>query len=83
VPVKAAEITPEEILICETQARMLVQVEPQHVDEVLAAVKAQNGIAAVIGEITDRDYSVFEYKGQIIATIPNQPSEQQMAELMA
>ena len=62
---------------------MLLQVEPQHVEEVLAAIRVQNGIAAVIGEITDRDYSVFEYKGQTIATIPNKPSAQQMQELMA
>lgn len=82
VPVKVAEITPEEIFICETQARMLLQVEPQHLDEVLAAIRAQNGIAAVIGEITDRDYSIFEYKGRTIATIPSRPSAQQMEELL-
>lgn len=83
VPVKAANITPEEIFICETQARMLVQVEPQHVEKVLVGIRAQNGIAAVIGEITDRDFSVFEYEGQTIATIPNKPSASQMQELLA
>ena len=81
VPVRAPEITPEEVFICETQARMLLQVEPGHVDEVLEAIRSQNGIAAVIGEITDRDYSVFEYQGKVIATIPNQPSPELMREL--
>lgn len=83
VPVKDAAITPEEVFICETQARMLLQVEPQYVDEVLAAIRAKNGIAAVIGEINDEDCCIFEFNGQTIATIPNKPSEEQMAELMA
>ncbi len=83
VPLRATRITPEEILICETQARMLLQVEPQHVEEVMAAIKAHNGIAAVIGEITDQDHSTFEYKGQIVATIPNKPSAEQMEYLLA
>ncbi|MGI5912585.1 MAG: AIR synthase-related protein [Syntrophomonadaceae bacterium] len=82
VPVKTEKITPEEIFICETQARMLIQVEPEHVDEVLEAVRSKNGIAAVIGEITDQDYEVFTYQGQAIATIPNEPSPELLQELM-
>lgn len=82
-PVKAGGITPEEVFICETQARMLLQVEPQHVNEVLDAIRGKDGIAAAIGEITDRDYSVFEYRGQVIATIPNRPSPEILQELTA
>jgi len=82
VPVKMADITPEEVFICETQSRMLVQVEPQDVDEVLAAIRSKNGIAAVIGEITDKDYNVFEYNGQVVATIPNKPSPEVIQALM-
>jgi hypothetical protein len=74
VPVKTGDITPEEVFICETQARMLFQVEPQHVDEVLEAIRSKNGITAVIGEITDQDYNVFTYQGQVTATIPNKPN---------
>ncbi|MGR6836040.1 AIR synthase-related protein [Syntrophomonas erecta] len=83
VPVKTGNITPEEIFICETQARMLLQVEPQDVDEVLEAIRSKNGITAVIGEITDQDHSIFEYQGQVIATIPNKPSAEVLQELMA
>lgn len=83
VPVKTGDITPEEVFICETQARMLFQVELQHVDEVLEAVRSKNGRAAVIGEITDQDYNLFTYQGQVIATIPNQPSPEILEELMA
>ena len=81
VPVKEKDITPEEILICETQARMLVQVNPKDVDEVLAAIRSQNAKATVIGEITDDDKSVFTYNGQTIAVIPSRPSEEDLEEL--
>ena len=81
-PVKSADITPEEIFICETQARMIVQVEAEHVEEVLEAIRSKNGIAAVIGEITDEDYSVFKYQDQVIATIPNKPSAEVLQALM-
>lgn len=82
VPVKTENITPEEVFICETQARMILQVEPQDVDEVLEAIRSKNGIAAVIGEITDKDYNVFEYEGKVIATIPNNPSEEVLKAVM-
>jgi len=81
VPLRDKDITPEEILICETQARMLMQVNPADVDEVLAAIRSQNAKATVIGEITSDDKVVFTYKGQTIATIPNKPSNEVLAEL--
>ena len=81
VPVTLPDLTPEEILINETQARMLFQVAPEHVDEVLEAVRSQQGTAALIGEITSDDKVVFEYQGKVIATIPNRPSEETLEEL--
>jgi len=76
VPVKVKDVTPEEILICETQARMAFQVSPEDVAEVVKAIQSKNGIATVIGEITDSDREVFRYNGKIVATIPNKPSEE-------
>ncbi len=82
VPVKVKDITPEEVMICETQARMLLQVEPDDVEEVLAAIRTQNGVAAaVIGEITSEDHMVFQYNNDQIAVIPNHPSPEQLKEL--
>lgn len=81
VPVKVKDITPEEIMICETQARMLLQVEPEHVEEVLAAIGSQGVAAAVIGEITGEDHIVFTFKGEQVAVIPNYPSPEQLKEL--
>ncbi len=80
-PVKADELTPEEILICETQGRFTVQVAPEHAEHVLAAIQSNGKKAAIIGEITDDDKEVFEYKGKTVAVIPNKPSEAILKEL--
>ncbi len=76
VPVSVEDITPQEILICETQARYVVHVAPDSVDEVLTAIKSKTGNVAVIGEVTSNDKEVFEYNGEVIATIPNNPSKE-------
>jgi len=81
VPVKVEGLTPKEILICETQARMTLQVSPGDVDEVLEAIRTKNGIAAVIGEINDGSTELFEYNGRLVATIPNKPSKETLETL--
>ncbi|MDH7511500.1 MAG: AIR synthase-related protein [Clostridiales bacterium] len=81
VPVKVDDLTPEEVMICETQGRMAVQVGGKDVDEVLAAIRAKGVKAEMIAEITDDDKQVFEYKGRTIAVIPNRPSKADLEEL--
>jgi selenophosphate synthetase-related protein len=81
VPVETEGLTPEEILICETQARYVVQVSPGDVDEVVAAIRTKTDNVAVIGEITSADQEVFEYKGETVAVIPNDPSAELLEEL--
>lgn len=81
VPVSLSEISPQEILICETQARYLVQVAPESVDEVLRAARSKTEHVAVIGEVTPGDRETFEYDGQVIAEIPNHPSEEMLDSL--
>ncbi|GAI54980.1 unnamed protein product, partial [marine sediment metagenome] len=68
-PVKVDDITPEEILICETQARMILQVEPKNVEEMIKAAQSQEAKAAVIGEIIDDNKEIFEYNGKTVAVI--------------
>lgn len=82
-PTSVKGITPEELLICESQARMLIQVAPEDVDEVLAAIRSQKGIAAVIGEISMEQKSVFNYNDKEIALIPNQLSDEELQSLKA
>lgn len=81
VPLRDKDMTPEEILICETQGRMAVQVAGKDVDLVLKAVRAKGVRAELIGEINDDDKEVFEYKGRTVAVIPNCPTREQLAAL--
>jgi phosphoribosylformylglycinamidine synthase len=81
VPLRVKDMTPEEILICETQGRMAVQVAKKDVAQVLKAIRAKGAKAEVIGEINDDDKEVFEYKGKTVAVIPNCPSPADMEEL--
>ncbi len=76
VPVKVENITPEEILICETQGRMLFQVNPGDVEEVSGEIRKHTDDVAVIGEINSDDKTVFQYRGSKVAEIPNRPSEE-------
>lgn len=73
-PLRTKGITPEEILICETQARMILHVAPPDVDAVISAIQTQAMKPAIIGEITADDKEVFEHNGRTIAVIPNKPS---------
>lgn len=81
IPVKVDDITPEEILICETQGRMVVQVAGEDVSEVLEAIRSKGAKAAVIGKITDDDKETFTYEGKTVAVIPNKSSDAVLKEL--
>jgi phosphoribosylformylglycinamidine synthase len=81
VPVEIEGLTPEEILICETQGRMALQVAPEDVDEVMISTQFRQVEAAVIGEITADDKEIFAYQGETVAVIPNEPSEAVLQEL--
>ena len=81
VPVKIENLTPEEILICETQGRMALQVAPENLDEVMLSTQFRGVEAAVIGEITADDKEIFEYQGETVAVIPNEPSQAVLEEL--
>lgn len=80
-PLRVKGLSPEEIMICESQARMAVQVAKKDVDLVLKAARSKGAKAEVIGEINKDDKEVFEYKGKTVAVIPNHPTQAQMDEL--
>ncbi|MDH4271708.1 MAG: AIR synthase-related protein [Candidatus Aminicenantes bacterium] len=81
VPLRVKDLTPEEILIGESQGRMAVQVAKKDVDCVLKAIRSKGARAALIGEINHDDKEVFEYKGKTVAVIPNRPSRADLDEL--
>lgn len=80
-PVSVEGISPQEILICETQARYIVQVAPEDVDEVVQAIRSKTEHVAVIGEITGDDKEIFEHGGKVVAMIPNNPSKEALEAL--
>lgn len=71
------QVSPEEVLICETQGRYIVQTAPENAAAVLAAAPG----AVVIGEITDDDREIFTWRGRPVAEIPNRPSAAVLEEL--
>ncbi len=75
-PVKKEGLSPEEILICETQARMVFQVDPGNAQEVMEAARSKGAAVADIGQITDGKEAVFYFKDKEIARIPHQPPQE-------
>jgi phosphoribosylformylglycinamidine synthase len=53
VPLRNPDLEPFEVMVSESQERMLAVVEPSQVDEVVAVCERWQTGAAVIGEITD------------------------------
>ena len=53
VPLREADMEPFEIMVSESQERMLAVVEPAKVDEVLAICRKWQAAPAVVGEVTD------------------------------
>lgn len=70
VPQREAGMTAFEILIAESQERMLLEVEPENVDAVLAIADKYDLNSALIGELTERPYFTVEFKGGTAADIP-------------
>ena len=81
VPIRVKSLTPEEILIGESQGRMAIQAAKKDVDRLLRTIRAKGARAEVIGEINRDNKEVFEYKGKIVAVIPNHPSQAEFEEL--
>ena len=81
VVLREKNLIPEEIMICESQGRMAVQVAKKDVAVVLKAIRSKGVRAEVIGEITNNSKEIFEYKGQTVAVIPNKPSREELNEL--
>jgi len=61
VPLREADMAPFEIMVSESQERMLCVVEPAQVDEVLAVCSTWEVLGSTIGTVTDtRRLRVFE-----------------------
>jgi len=70
VPLRDATLGPPEILMSESQERMMAVVEPGRVDEFLAVCAKWDVRAAVIGEVTDTGRLVMTWHGETVVDIP-------------
>ena len=70
VPLRDATLTPEEILMSESQERMCAVVTPEKIDAFLAICRKWDVTADVIGEVTSTGHLVIEWHGEIIVDVP-------------
>ena len=70
VPLRDHTLTPEEILMSESQERMAAVVTPDNLEAFLAICAKWDVDCAVIGEVTDTGRLVIEWHGEVIVDVP-------------
>jgi phosphoribosylformylglycinamidine synthase II len=69
VPLRDSSLAPEEILMSESQERMMAVVEPADVDRFLQICARWDVQATVVGEVTQDDRLVIEWHGETIVDV--------------
>jgi phosphoribosylformylglycinamidine synthase II len=72
VPLREQSMSAYEIMLSESQERMLVVVEPKNVKGIQDIFEKWDLQAAIIGEVTDTGRVVLDYLGERVADIPAQ-----------
>jgi phosphoribosylformylglycinamidine synthase II len=70
VPLREPDLTPYEMLLSESQERMLIVGERGRESELISVFEKWELHAVVIGEITDDSRWRVRYRGQIVADVP-------------
>ncbi|MDN5771964.1 MAG: phosphoribosylformylglycinamidine synthase subunit PurL, partial [Microlunatus sp.] len=70
VPLRDSTLSPEEILMSESQERMMAVVEPEHVEQFLRICAKWDVLATVIGEVTDGDRLTIDWHGETVVDVP-------------
>jgi phosphoribosylformylglycinamidine synthase II len=70
VPLRDSTLTPEEILMSESQERMMAVVEPEHLDKFMDICRKWDVEAVVVGEVTDGDHLVIDWRGETVVDVP-------------
>ncbi|MGY5278724.1 phosphoribosylformylglycinamidine synthase subunit PurL [Nocardia gipuzkoensis] len=70
VPLRAANMTPAEVLSSESQERMCAVATPENVDAFMAVCRRWDVLATVIGEVTDGDRLVVTWHGDTVVDVP-------------
>ncbi len=71
LPLRVEGMTPEMMLVSETQERMLFAVRPENVEKVCRVFEYYEYPCAEIGEITASKDIVFRYKGKEVVRLPS------------
>lgn len=70
VPLREADMAPFEIMVSESQERMLCVVEPGRVDEVIALTDTWEVHGTVVGEVTDTGHMRIYDGGELVGDMP-------------
>ena len=70
VPLRDASLAPEEILMSESQERMMAVVGPAKVERFLAICRKWDVDAAVLGEVTGTGRLTIEWRGETVVDVP-------------
>ncbi|MFF4198782.1 phosphoribosylformylglycinamidine synthase subunit PurL [Nonomuraea sp. NPDC001831] len=70
VPLRDSSLKPEEILMSESQERMMAVVRPDDIPAFMAICAKWDVPATVIGEVTDTGRLVMTWDGEVIVDIP-------------
>jgi phosphoribosylformylglycinamidine synthase II len=70
VPLRDPSLSPEEILMSESQERMCAIVSPSKIAPFMEICRKWDVTATVIGEVTDGDRLVITWHGEIIVDVP-------------
>ncbi len=70
VPLRDSTLAPEEILMSESQERMMAVVEPGDIDRVMAICAKWDVEAVVVGEVTDTGRLQIDWHGERVVDVP-------------
>ena len=70
VPLREPSMAPEEVLVSESQERMLAIVAPEQLTEVLDLAARWGVLASVIGTVTDTGRLVIRWHGSVVVDVP-------------
>src|SRR5208337_4451448 len=70
VPQRESDMQPYEILLSESQERMLFEVSPENVDDVLYLAEKYDLNGAVVGYLTEEPRYIVEFRGEVVADLP-------------
>ncbi|HET9562279.1 MAG TPA: AIR synthase-related protein, partial [Propionibacteriaceae bacterium] len=70
VPLRDPTLSPDEILMSESQERMMAIVEPDHVEAFLAICRKWDVLATVIGEVAPGDRLVIDWHRETVVDVP-------------